>query len=60
MALNFTDTTRFAPFWLPVAGDYREELHGANDSALNLAGVQAYAETWVTVPSNYGRIWTHV
>ncbi len=60
IALNFTGTTQHAPFWFPVPGDYREELHGAADPTLNLTGVGAYEERWLEVPSNYGRIWTHV
>ena len=55
VALNTSDQEQSAPFWFPVGGDYREELHGG---ALNLRGVRALEETWLTIPSNYGRIWT--
>ncbi|HOW67377.1 MAG TPA: alpha-amylase family glycosyl hydrolase [Candidatus Paceibacterota bacterium] len=58
-ALNFTDTSKWVPFWFPISGNYREELHGSTDPSLNLIGIQAYAETWIEVPSNYGRLWTH-
>jgi 1,4-alpha-glucan branching enzyme len=60
VALNFSDCTRWVPFWFPVAGDYREELHGQADSRLNLVGVGENESTWVEIPSNYGRVWTHV
>lgn len=59
VALNFTDKEQKVPFSFPVAGDYREELQGATDSRLNLTGVAADTETWLDVPSHYGRVWTH-
>jgi maltooligosyltrehalose trehalohydrolase len=55
VALNTSDQEQTAPFWFPVAGNYREELHGG---ALDLTGVQALQETWLTIPSHYGRVWT--
>jgi len=54
VALNVTDTDRGAPFAFPHPGTYREELQG-----FDLSGVSATEETWLEVPSNYGRIWTH-
>ncbi|MEH2260274.1 hypothetical protein [Nostoc sp.] len=54
MALNFGDRDQSVPFWFPIAGDYQEELNGEN----NLIGVPSYSEYWVTIPSNYGSIWT--
>lgn len=54
VALNFSDSEQSVPFWFPISGDYQEELHGQN----NLSGVPSYQEYWVTIPSNYGRIWT--
>lgn len=59
VALNFTSQPKWVPFWFPLAGNYREELHGATDPTLNLTAVTAFAETWLEIPSNYGRIWTH-
>lgn len=59
VALNLTDEVRHVPFWFPLGGDYREELHGAEDGGLSLGGVQAYGETWLQLPGNYGRVWTH-
>ena len=59
MALNFTDTSSWVPFWFPIAGNYQEELHGADQPDLNLVNVQAHTEWYVEVPSNYGRVWTH-
>jgi len=44
-----------APFWFPLAGDYVEELEGGG---LGLTGIRALEETWLLIPSNYGRIWT--
>jgi maltooligosyltrehalose trehalohydrolase len=53
VALNFGDEDQTVPFTFPVGGHYREELHG-----LDLQDVAAGSETSLTVPSNYGRIWT--
>lgn len=54
VALNFGDQEQAVPFVFPDSGDYREELHGNDD----LTGVAGGAERWLTVPSNYGRVWT--
>ena len=54
VALNFSDSDQSVPFWFPISGNYQEELHGEN----NLSGVSSYQEYWLTIPSNYGRIWT--
>jgi hypothetical protein len=56
VALNVGSSEQTVPFWFPIAGDYVEELHGG---ALDLRGVVALRETGVTIPSHYGRIWTH-
>jgi maltooligosyltrehalose trehalohydrolase len=56
VALNVGDAEQTVPFWFPIAGDYVEELHGG---ALDLGGVVALGETGLTIPSHYGRIWTH-
>ncbi len=53
VALNFGDIEQVVPFRFPIAGDYREELHGAD----NLHGVSPDADQLLTIPSNYGRIW---
>lgn len=60
VALNFSGNTQQVPFWFPVAGDYREELHGQQEDFLNLEGVAALEETLLEIPSNYGRIYTHI
>jgi maltooligosyltrehalose trehalohydrolase len=66
VALNFTDQTKEVPFWFPVGGNYREELHhrsqmrGSTGPSPDLTDVPAYEEYWIEVPSNYGRLWTHV
>jgi maltooligosyltrehalose trehalohydrolase len=52
--LNFSDEERSVPFWFPGSGHYREELHGQDD-LMDVVGLQEHA---ITVPSNYGRIWT--
>jgi hypothetical protein len=54
IALNVTDTDRSASFSFPSGGDYREEIEGQQ----NLLAVQAGTPITITVPSNYGCIWT--
>jgi hypothetical protein len=41
-----------------MSGDYAEELHGEDDQALSLKGVAAGSDAWISIPSNYARIWT--
>jgi len=53
--VNTTDEAQSVPFWFPIAGNYREQLHGG---ALDLQNVTALAEHWLQIPSNYGRVWT--
>jgi 1,4-alpha-glucan branching enzyme len=55
VVVNTSDQDQWVPFWFPIGGAYREELHGGS---LGLANVGALAETWLPIPSNYGRIWT--
>jgi 1,4-alpha-glucan branching enzyme len=55
VALNFGDTDQLTSFWFPLAGTYRELLHG--NPADDLPGVVANSEVRLTIPSNYGRIW---
>ena len=55
IAVNTSDSDQTVPFWFPVGGDYIEELHGGT---LDLHGVAPLTETALTIPSNYGRIWT--
>lgn len=54
VALNFTGHDQSVPFSFPLPGDYLEELHGQR----NLSGLAAEEERWLTIPSNYGCIWT--
>jgi maltooligosyltrehalose trehalohydrolase len=54
VALNFGDPDQSVPFHFPLSGNYHEELHGHDD----LKNVVTGTETWLTVPGNYGRIWT--
>ena len=55
VAVNTSDSDQWIPFWFPIAGTYREELHGGN---LDLLNVPALVETWLQIRSNYGRVWT--
>ena len=57
VAVNTSDADATVPFWFPIGGSYREELHGG---ALDLAAVVPLQETQLQVPSNYGRVWTTV
>jgi hypothetical protein len=50
--VNTTGNEQTVPFWFPVGGDYREELHGGD---LEGPALQEHA---LTIPSHYGRIWT--
>ncbi|AGY57683.1 alpha-amylase family glycosyl hydrolase [Gloeobacter kilaueensis] len=54
IALNFGDSDQSVDFWFTESGSYREELHGE----ANLTGVAAGSPCAITIPSNYGRIWT--
>jgi hypothetical protein len=54
VAFNFSDQDMWVPFTFPFEGDYREELHGYEDLPKVLVG----EERWLSIPNNYGRIWT--
>jgi maltooligosyltrehalose trehalohydrolase len=54
VALNFTGSPQTTTITLPTSGNYAELLDGVN----NLAGVAAGVATTVTIPSNYGQVWT--
>ena len=54
IALNFSDQEQTVPFAFPFGGDYREEFHEYD----NLKEIVGGEDSWLTVPSNYGRIWT--
>jgi maltooligosyltrehalose trehalohydrolase len=53
--VNTSDEEQWVPFWFPIGGHYREELHGGD---LDLTNVTANAETVLRIPSNYGRVWS--
>lgn len=55
VAVNTGDTEQTVPFWFPIGGDYKEELHGGD---LGLKSIVPFQETPLTIPSHYGRIWT--
>lgn len=52
IALNFTGSEQTVPFKFDRAGNYREQLHGQDNFNAGAGG-----EHWLTIPSNYGRIW---
>jgi hypothetical protein len=58
VALNFSDADQTVPFWFPTAGTYAEQLIG-NASDL-LQNVRALTQVDLTIPSNYGRIWSNI
>jgi 1,4-alpha-glucan branching enzyme len=56
VAVNTSGVEQTAPFWFPAGGDYSEELHGG---AFDLHDIPRLEEVQLTIPSYYGRIWTH-
>ena len=54
VVVNFTDQEQMTAFAFPEAGDYVEQIEGTE----NLMGVVAGATQALTIPSNYGCIWT--
>jgi glycosidase len=54
VVVNFTDQPQTASFAFPISGNYVEEIEGAR----NLTGVVAGVTQALSVPSNYGCIWT--
>ena len=54
MVVNFTDQTQATSFPFPIDGNYVEKLDGRQ----NLASVVQNVEQPISVPSNYGCIWT--
>jgi len=56
VALNFGDVERTVPFWFPMSGDYIEQPHDNPDD--RRLAVAALAEQQLTIPSNYGRVWS--
>jgi maltooligosyltrehalose trehalohydrolase len=60
VALNFGPQDQTVPFAFPLGGNYREELHRSDDPGINLQDVTPGVDRWITVPSHYGRVWTHM
>jgi 1,4-alpha-glucan branching enzyme len=58
IALNMSDREQWAPFWFPIGGNYREQLHGDAEPQLNLSGITAWQQTWLRLPPSYGRVWS--
>jgi maltooligosyltrehalose trehalohydrolase len=54
IVVNFTDEQQTTSFAFPINGSYVEEIEGAQ----NLVGVVAGVAQTLTIPSNYGCIWT--
>ena len=54
IVVNFTDQQQTASFAFPISGNYVEQIEGSQ----NLAGVVAGEAQTLTIPSNYGCIWT--
>ncbi|HEY5989680.1 MAG TPA: alpha-amylase family glycosyl hydrolase [Streptosporangiaceae bacterium] len=53
IAVNFTDADATVPFTMPSAGEWTERLHGQGSLVTTRD-----QELQLTIPSNYGRIWT--
>jgi 1,4-alpha-glucan branching enzyme len=58
VALNFTDQDQTVPFWFPIAGTYPEQLFGKPADLLQ--NITPPGATQLTIPSNYGRIWSNL
>lgn len=54
VVVNFTSQQQTAGFAFPVSGNYVEQIEGAQ----NLNGIVAGTRQTISVPSNYGCIWT--
>jgi len=54
VVVNFTEQEQTASFAFPVGGDYVEQIEGTQ----NLNGVVAGATVGISVPGNYGCVWT--
>lgn len=52
VAVNFTDYDQSAPFTFTKAGEYKEQLQNADNFTAHTG-----QERWLTIPSNYGKIW---
>jgi maltooligosyltrehalose trehalohydrolase len=55
VAVNFTNAEQSVPFVFEHSGNYIEQLHGQDNFVTSVG-----QERWLTVPSNYGRIWRSV
>ena len=54
IVVNFTDQQQATSFAFPISGNYNEQIEGAQ----NLPGVVAGVAHPLSIPSNYGCIWT--
>jgi len=54
IVLNFTAQQQSTTFTFPISGNYTEQIEGTQ----NLSGVVTNAPQTLTIPSNYGCIWT--
>jgi maltooligosyltrehalose trehalohydrolase len=53
VGLNFTDADVSVPFTPPRGGRFREQLHDQDHF-----DAEAGEQRWLTLPSNYGRVWS--
>jgi hypothetical protein len=52
IAVNFTNNEQRVPFVFSRAGNYTEQLHNEDNFAVGEGEAR-----WLTIPSNYGRVW---
>jgi len=52
IAINFTNIEQRVPFVFPRAGNYNEQLHNEDNFIVSEGETR-----WLTIPSNYGRVW---
>ncbi|HEX8171704.1 MAG TPA: alpha-amylase family glycosyl hydrolase [Thermoanaerobaculia bacterium] len=54
VGVNFSGSDATVPFWFPGGGPYEEQLHHQD----NLPAAAPLSERLITIPSNYGRVWS--
>ena len=52
IAINFTNIEQRVPFVFSRAGNYTEQLHNEDNFIVSEGETR-----WLTIPSNYGRVW---
>jgi 1,4-alpha-glucan branching enzyme len=56
IVVNFTNQDQSTAYTFPIPGNYTEQIEGKQ----NLPSVVTAAPTPITIPSNYGCIWTNI